>query len=279
MEDVGLSGAHPMFERPIVVNGPYAAVKGKNGNKTFDTTPLEDEEGFRRAEYESLKARLETTYRQKIEEAQRMGREVSEHALAKMQQAYRLLQNRSEIDRLQITNESAAMKQCIQDLESQATLKNAVVESEASAYMDKQKLEAQAREAEQQQQVRTFEQRTRMEAIIQARGRDDELRSRFAAEVAENKLRADAEARRAIDIERNRVMFVDQLQMQDLQAKAAYYEALARQNQKNLDERNAQAAKELERISHHALAEREQYRARVDYDVKELRKSVQQTID
>ena len=47
--------------------------------------------------------------------------------------------------------------------------------------------------------------------------------------------------------------FVDQLQMQDLQAKAAHYEALARQNQKNLDEQNAQAAKELERISHLAL--------------------------
>ncbi len=100
-----------------------------------------------------------------------MGREVSEHALAKMQQAYMLLQNRSEIDRLQITNESAAMKQCIYDLESQATLTNAVVEYEASEQVEKQKLEAQAREAEQQQEVRTFEQRTMMEAIIQAKGR------------------------------------------------------------------------------------------------------------
>jgi hypothetical protein len=122
-----------MYGRPVVVKGPYAAVKGKNGNKAFDTTPLEDEEGLRRAEYEGLKARLETTYRQKIEETQRMGREVSEHAYAKMQQAYMLLQGRSEIDRLQIANESVAMKQCIQDLESQATLKNAVVEYEASA--------------------------------------------------------------------------------------------------------------------------------------------------
>ena len=201
MEDVSLSGAHPMFDRPVVVKGPYAAVKGKNSTKAFDTIPVEGEEGLRRAEYEDLKIRLETTYRQKIEEAQRMGREVSEHAYAKMQQAYTLLQGRSELDRLQIANESAAMKQCIQDLESRATLKNAVVEYEASAYVEKQKLEAQAREAEQQQEVRTFEQRTMMEAINLARGRDDELRSRFAAEVAENKLRADADARRAIDIE------------------------------------------------------------------------------
>ena len=110
-----------------------------------------------------------------------------------------------------------------------------------------------------------------MEALIQARGRDDELRSRFAAEVAENKLRADAEARRTIEIEKNRVMFADQLQMQDLQAKMAHYEAMARQNQRNLDEQNAQAAKELERLSHLALAERDQYCARVDNDVKELR--------
>jgi hypothetical protein len=35
------------------------------------------------------------------------------------------------------------------------------------------KIEAQAREAEQQQEVRTFEQRTILEALIQARGRDD----------------------------------------------------------------------------------------------------------
>ena len=129
-----------------------------------------------------------------------------------------LLQNRSEIDRLQVANESAPMKQCIQDLESQATLKNAVVEYQASTYVEKQKLEAQAREAEQQQEVRTFEQRTMMEALIQARGRDDELRSRFAAEMAENKLRADAEARRTIEIEKNHVMFADRLQIQDLQA-------------------------------------------------------------
>ena len=61
-----------------------------------------------------------------------------------------------------------------------------------------------------------------MEAIIQARGRDDELRNRFAAEVAENKLRADAEIRRNVEIEKNRAMFADQLQMQDLRAKVAH---------------------------------------------------------
>ena len=74
-------------------------------------------------------------------------------------------------------------------------------------------------------------------------------------------------------------MFADRLQMQDLQAKMAHYEAMASRTQKNLDEQNAQAAKELERISHLALAERDQYCARIDNDVKELRKSMQQTID
>jgi hypothetical protein len=179
MEDRSMSGAHPMYERPVVVEGPYAAIKSKKGPRAFDVNPHEDEERTRKAEYEDLKTRLESTYRQKVEEAQKVGREVSEHAYARMNQAYMLLQNRSEIDRLQVANESAAMKQCIQDLESQATLKNAVVEYQASTYVEKQKLEAQAREAEQQQEVRTFEQRTMMEALIQARGRDDELGSRF----------------------------------------------------------------------------------------------------
>jgi hypothetical protein len=196
-----------------------------------------------------------------------------------MNQAYMLLQRRSEVDRLQVANESAAMKQCIQDLESQATLKNAVVEYQASTYMEKQKLEAQAREAEQQQEVRMFEQRTMMEALIQARGRDVELRNQFETEMAENKQRADAEARRTIEVEKHRVMFADRLQMQDLQAKVAHYEAMAVRTQKNLDEQNAQAAEELKRISQLALAERDQYCARVDNDVKELRKSMQQTID
>jgi hypothetical protein len=74
--------------------------------------------------------------------------------------------------------------------------------------------------------------------------KEDELRNRLAAEVAKDKLRADAEARRAVDSERDRVTFVDQLPLQDLQAKAAHYEALARQNQKILDEQDAQAVKD-----------------------------------
>ncbi len=238
MEDQGMSGAHPMYERPMKVEGPYAAIKTKKGQRIFDDNPPEDEERIRRAEYENLKIRLESAYRQKVEEVQRVGREVSEHAYAKMNQAYVLLQNRSEVDRLQVANESAAMKQCIQDLESQATLKNAVVEYQASTYVEKQELEAQAREAEQQQEVRTFEQRTMMEALIQARSRDDELRSRFATEMAENKLRTDAEARRTIEIEKHRVMLADRLQMQDLHAKMAHYEAMAVRTQKNLDEHN-----------------------------------------
>ncbi len=116
MEDKGMSGAHPMYERPIVMEGPYAAIKTKKGQRVFDDNPLEDEERTRRAEYEDLKIRLESAYRQKVEEVQKVGREVSEHAYARMNPAYILLQRRSEVDRLQVANESAAMKQCIQDL-------------------------------------------------------------------------------------------------------------------------------------------------------------------
>jgi hypothetical protein len=59
MEDVSMSGAHPMYDRPMVVEGPYAAVKGNKGTKAFDVNPLGDEERLRKAEYEDLKVRLE----------------------------------------------------------------------------------------------------------------------------------------------------------------------------------------------------------------------------
>ena len=53
-----------------------------------------------------------------------------------MNQAYHLLQRRFEVDKLEVANESAAMKQCLQELECQATLKHAVVEYQASTYVD-----------------------------------------------------------------------------------------------------------------------------------------------
>ena len=80
MEDRSMSGAHPMYERPMVVEGPYAAIKTKKGQRVFDVNSPEDEERTRRAEYEDLKIRLESAYRQKVEEVQKVGREVSEHA-------------------------------------------------------------------------------------------------------------------------------------------------------------------------------------------------------
>jgi hypothetical protein len=270
VNDPSLSGAHPMYERPRVVEGPYAPIKTKKGQKGFDDNSPDDEERTRRAEYEDLKVRLESTYRQKVAEVNRKGREVSEQAYIRMNQAYELLQRRSEVDRLEIANESAAMRQCIQDLESQATLKNVVVEYQASTYVEKHKLEAQAREAEQQQEVRMFEQRTMMEALLQARDRDVELRAKFESEMAERQQRADAEARRTIEVEKQRVMFADQLQMQDLQAKVAHYEALAVRTQRDLEQQQAQAAEELRRMSQVANVERNQYCTRVDNEVKEL---------
>ncbi len=85
----------------------------------------------RKAEYEDLKRRLEAAYRPKVDAVTRKGQEVTEDAYARMNQAYDLLQRRFEVDKLETASESAAMKQCIQDLESQATLKQAVVEYQA----------------------------------------------------------------------------------------------------------------------------------------------------
>ena len=95
MENRSMSGAHPMYERPMMADGPYAAIQTKKGQRVFDDNQPEDEERTRRAEYEDLKIRLESAYRQKVEEVQKVGREVSEHAYARMNQAYMLLQRRS----------------------------------------------------------------------------------------------------------------------------------------------------------------------------------------
>jgi hypothetical protein len=84
-----------MYERPWVVEGPYAPVKAKKGQKGFDEHGPEDLDSIRRAEYEDLKIRLESAYRQKVVEVNRRGREVSENGYLKMNQAYELLQRRS----------------------------------------------------------------------------------------------------------------------------------------------------------------------------------------
>ena len=71
MEDEGMSGAHPMYERPMVVEGPYAAIKTKKGQRVFDDNPPEDEERTRRAEYEDLKIRLESAYAKRWKKSKR----------------------------------------------------------------------------------------------------------------------------------------------------------------------------------------------------------------
>ena len=107
----------------------------------------DDSEMARKAEYEDLKRRLEAAYRLRCDEVNRKGQEVTQDAYARMSQAYDLLQRRFEVDKWEIASESAAMKQCNQELASQATLEQAVVEYRASTYVEKPKLEARAREA------------------------------------------------------------------------------------------------------------------------------------
>ncbi len=124
---------------------------------------------------------MESAYCQRVAEVNRKGQEVSEEAYLRMNQAYDQLQRRQEVDRMELANESAALKQCIQDLENQATLKKAVVEYRASTCVEKHKLEAMAREAEQLQEVRLFEQRAALEAVLQAHGRDAEMRAQLEA--------------------------------------------------------------------------------------------------
>ena len=50
-----LSAAHPMCEMPQVVEGPYAPIKLKKGQKGFDESLPEVSDRVRRAEYDDLK--------------------------------------------------------------------------------------------------------------------------------------------------------------------------------------------------------------------------------
>ena len=109
-----LSAAHPMYERPQVVDGPYAPIKPKKGQKGIDDFLPDDSEMARKAEYADLKRRLEAAYRLRCDEVNRKGQEVTQDAYARMNQAYDLLQRRFEVDKLEVANESAAMKRCLQ---------------------------------------------------------------------------------------------------------------------------------------------------------------------
>ena len=243
-----LSAAHPMCERPQVVDGPYAPIKPKIGQTVLDDFLPDDSEMARKAKYEDLK-RLEAAYRLRCDEVNRKGQEVTQDAYARMNQAYDLLQRRFEVDKLEIASESAAMKQCIQELESQATLKQAVVEYRASTYVEKQKLEAQAGEAEQQQELRMFEHQTKMEAILQAHGRDAEMRAQFEAELHERQRRNDAKAKRLLEAERQKVAIASQLELQNMQAKMMHYETMASRAHQEFEEQRRAAAEELQRMA------------------------------
>jgi len=199
----------------------------------------------RKAEYEDLKRRLEAAYRMRCDEVNRKGQEVTQDAYARMNQAYDLLQRRFEVDKLEVANESAAMKQCIQELESQATLKHAVVEYQASTYVEKQKLEAQAREAEQYQELRMFEHHTKMEVILQAQGRDAEIRAQYEAELLERQRRNDVEARRLLEVERQKIAMTSQFELQNMQAKMMHCEAVASRAHHEFEEHRRAAAEEV----------------------------------
>ena len=210
----------------------------------------------RKAEYEDLKRKLEAAYRLRFDEVNRKGQEVTQDAYARLNQAYDLLQRRFEVDKLEVANESAGMKRCIQELESQATLKHAVVEYQASTYVEKQKLEAQAREAEQHQELRMFEHQTKMEVIHQAHGRDAEIRAQYEAEVLERQRRNDVEARRLLEVERLRIAMTSQLEMQNMQAQMMHYEVVASRAHHEFEEQRRAAAEEVQRVTQAASVER-----------------------
>ena len=102
-----------------------------------------------------------------------------------------------------------------------------MVEYQASTYVEKLKSEARAREAEQHQELRMFEHQTKMEVILQAHGRDAEIRAQYEAELLERQRRNDVEAKRFLEVERNKIAMTSQLELQDMQAQMMHYEAVA----------------------------------------------------
>ena len=80
-----------MYDRPQVVEGPYAPIKLKKEQQGFRDCSPEESDRVRRAEYDDLKRRLESAYCQKVAEVTRRGQEVSEDAYLRMNQAYDLL--------------------------------------------------------------------------------------------------------------------------------------------------------------------------------------------
>jgi hypothetical protein len=269
-----VSAVHPMHERPQVVDGPYAPVKYKKGQKGLDDFAPDDSELARKAEYEDLKRRLEAAYRLRVDEVTRKGQEVTHDANARMNQAYHLLQRRFEVDKLKVANESAAMKQCIQELESHATLKHAVVEYQASTYVEKQKLEAQAREAEQYQELRMFEHHTKMEVILQAQGRDAEVRAQYEAELLERQRRNDAEAKRFLEVERNKIAMASHLELQDMQAKMMHCEAMTSRAHHEVEDQRHAAAEEVHIITNAATTDRQRSSFQLDNEANAFQKSM-----
>ncbi len=69
-----------MYERPQVVDGPYAPIKPKKRQKGLDYFPPEDSDAARKAECEDLKRRLEAAYRLRVDEVNRKGQEIADAA-------------------------------------------------------------------------------------------------------------------------------------------------------------------------------------------------------
>ena len=92
-----------------------------------------------------------------------------------------------------------------------------------------------------------------MEAILQAHGRDAEMRSKSEADLNERQRRNDAEAERLVEVERQKIAIASQLELQNLQAKMMTYETMASRAHQEFEERRRSAAEALQRMAMAAL--------------------------
>jgi hypothetical protein len=170
------------------------------------------------------------------------------------------------------------MQQCIQELETQATLKQAVVEYQATTYVDKHRLEAQPREAGQQQEVRMFETQAKIQAILHAQCREAEMRAHVEEEFQERLRRTDAKAKQIVETERHTIAIMNQQELQYVRAQIMHYEAMVSKAHQEVEEQR-RAAEDMQRVARHVDAERQKISLQKDHDAQTLQRSMVEALE
>ena len=84
-----------------------------------------------------------------------------------------------------------------------------------------------------------------------------EIRAQYEEELLERQRRNDAEAKRLLEVEMQKIAMTSQLEMQNMQAKMMHYEVVAARAHHEFEEQRRAAAEEVQRLTHAATVERQ----------------------